>query len=99
MHCSQVSSSNINRLDHEPFYQSNIERLLHLCLEDCKNEPKRLKLTPNKGTNRKFVNFHVFPDSVHQAELEKHQGHIRLDTKFPFHGAHGRLTYDLHDKN
>ena len=24
---------------------------------------------------------------------------MRLDTKFPFHGAHGRLTFDLHDKN
>ena len=24
---------------------------------------------------------------------------MRLDTKFPFHGAHGRLTYDIHDKN
>ena len=41
----------------------------------------------------------VFPDSAHQAELEKHQGHIRQDTKFPFHGANGRLFYDLHDKN
>ena len=98
VHCSQVSNGNKNRLDHESFYQSNIERLLHLSFEDCKNELKRLNLTPNKGTNRKLVNFQVFPDSAHQAELEKHQGHIRLDTKFPFHGAHGKLTYDLHDK-
>ena len=90
VHCSQVSNGNKNRLDHESFYQSNIERLLHLSPQDCKNEVKRLNLTPN---------FQVFPDLAHQAELEKHQGHIRLDTKFPFYGAHGRLTHDLHDKN
>ena len=28
VHCSQVSNENKNRLDHESFYQSNIERLL-----------------------------------------------------------------------
>ena len=28
VHCSQVSNGNKNRLDHESFYQSNIERLL-----------------------------------------------------------------------
>ena len=39
-HCSQVSNGNKNRLDHESFYQSNIERLLHLSSEDCKNELK-----------------------------------------------------------
>ena len=85
--CSQVSNGNKKRLDHESFYQSNIKRLLHLSPEDCKNELKRPKLTPNKGTNRKLVNFQVFPEA-HQAGLEKHQGHIRLDTKFSFHGAH-----------
>ena len=41
VHCSQVSNSNKNRLDHESFYQSNIERLLHLSPENCKNELKR----------------------------------------------------------
>ena len=46
-----------------------------------------------------MVDFQVFPDSAHQAELERYQGHFRLDDEFPFHGAHGRLTYDLHDKN
>ena len=85
-------------MDHGSFYQSNNERLLHLSPQDCKNELKRLKLTPNKGTNRTLVNFQVFPDVAHQAELEKHQDHIRLDTKFPFHEAHGRLIYDLHVK-
>ena len=30
VHCSQVSIGNKNRLDHESFYQSNIERFLHL---------------------------------------------------------------------
>ena len=86
-------------MDHESFYQCKIERFLYLSPQDCKNELKRLNLTPNIGTNRKLVNFQVFPDKAHQAELEKHQGHIILDTKFPFHGAHGRLEYDLHDKN
>ena len=98
VNCSQVSNGNKNRLDHESFYQSNIERLLHLCPQDCKNELRRLNLTQNDGTNRKLVNFQVFPDLAHQAELEKHQGHIRLDKNFPFHGTHGRLTCDLHDK-
>ena len=73
VHCSQVSNGNKNRLDHESFYQINIKRLLHLSPEDCKNELKRLNLTPNKSTNRKLVNFQVFQDSAHQAELEKHQ--------------------------
>ena len=99
IHCSQVSSVNKNRLDHESFYQSNIERLLHLSPQDCKNELKRLNLTQNVGTNRKLVNFQVFPDLAHQAELEKHQGHIRLETKFPFHRIQGSLTYDLPDNH
>ena len=86
-------------MDHESFHQSNIERLLHLSPQDCKNKIKRLNLTPNAGTNRKLVNFQVFPDVAHQTELEKHQGPIRLDTKFPFQREHGRLTYDIHDKH
>ena len=49
--------------------------------------------------NRKLVSFQVFPDLAHQAELEKHQGHIRLDRNFPFHGTHKRLIYDLNDKH
>ena len=48
VHCSEVSNENKNRLDHESFYQSNIERLLHLSPEDCKNELLRLNLTENK---------------------------------------------------
>ena len=83
-HCSQVSSGNKNRLYHESFYQSNIERLLHLNAQDYKNELRRLNLTQNDGTNRKLVIFQVFPDSAHQAELEKHQGHIRLVEISPF---------------
>ena len=85
VHCSQVSIGNKNRLDHESFYQSNIERLLHLSPQDCKNELRRLNLTQNDGMNRKLVNFQVFADLAHQAELEKHQGHVRLDRNFPFH--------------
>ena len=68
IHGSQVSNGNKNRLDHESFYQSNIKRLLHLSTDGCKNELKRLKLTSNKGTTRKLVNFQVFPESAHQAE-------------------------------
>ena len=94
VHCSQVSNGNKGRLDHESFYQNNIGRFLHLSPQECKNELTRLNLTPNEGTNRKLVNFHVFPDVAHQAELQKHQGHIRLETKFLFHG-----TYNLHDKH
>ena len=73
VHCSQVSNGNKSRLDHEYFYQSNFERLLHLSPQDCKNELKRLNLTPNEGTNRKILNFQVFPDVAHQAELGKHK--------------------------
>ena len=40
VHCSQVSNSIKNRIDHESFYQSNNKRLLHLSPEDCKNEIK-----------------------------------------------------------
>ena len=97
--CSQVSNGNKNRLDHESFYQSKIERLLHLNPNDCKNELLRLNLTRNKNTDRKVVNFQVFADSVHQAELERYQGHIKLDGKYPYYGAHGRLTYEIHDKH
>ena len=79
VHCSQVSNGNKNRLDHESFYQSNIERLLHLNPDDCKNELLRLNITRKKNTDRKIVNFQVFADSVHQAELERYQGHIRLE--------------------
>ena len=46
-----------------------------------------------------MVNFQVFPDSAHQAELERYQGHIKLDDKFPLHGAPRRLTYNLRDQN
>ena len=71
---------------------------MHLSPGDGKNELERSKITSNKGKKRKLENFQIFPDSAHQAELEKYQVHLRLDNKFPIHGAHGRLTYDLHDK-
>ena len=89
VHCSQVSNGNKNRVDHESFYQSNIERLFHLNPDDCKVELHRLNLTNYKHSERQIVNFHVFSDSVHQAELERYQGHINLDEKYPFNGAHG----------
>ena len=97
VYCSQVSNGNKNRLDHESFYQSNDERLLHLNPEYCKNKLLRLNLTRNE--NRKIVSFQVFADSVHQAELERYQGHIQLDEKYPYNGAHRRLNYDIHDKH
>ena len=93
VHCSQVSNGI------ESFHQSNIERLLYLKPEDYKNETLRFNLTKNKNSNRKIVNFQVFTDSVHQAELERYQGHIKLDERHPYNGAHGRLTYDLHEQH
>ena len=96
---SQISNRNKNRLDRESFYQSNIERLLHLKAQDCKSELLRLNLTKNKISNRKIVNFQVFTDSAHQADLERYQEHIKLDKKCPYNVAHGRITYDLHDKH
>ena len=53
VHCSQVSNGNKNRLDHESFYQSNIERLLQLIPDDCKSELLRLNITRNKNTDKK----------------------------------------------
>ena len=91
LHCSQVSGGNKNRLDHESFYQSKIERLLHLKPDDCKNELLRLNLTKAKNSNRKIVSFQVFTDSVHQAELEIYQVHIKLDERYPYNGTHGRI--------
>ena len=41
----------------------------------------------------------MFTDSVHQAELERYQGQIKLDERYPYNDAHGRLTYDIHDKH
>ena len=89
VHCSQVSN--------ESFYQSDIERLLHLDPEDCTNELKILKINTNE--NRNMVNFQLFPDSAHQAQVEHHQGHVQLDNKIPYHGANRHLTYDLNDNN
>ena len=54
---------------------------------------------PQKNTDRKMVNFQVFDDSVHQAELERYQRLVQLDEKYPYNGAHGRLFYDIHDKH
>ena len=81
MHCSEVSNGNKNRPDPKSFYQSNKERLLHLSPEDRTIEPYRLKLTTNKSTNQKLLNFEIFPDFAHQAELERYQGHLKLDEK------------------
>ena len=83
VNCSQVSNGNKSRLDHESFYQSNIERLLHLNSDDCKNKLLRLNLTRIKNTDKTIVNFQVFADSVHQAELERYQGNVQLDENYP----------------
>ena len=64
--------------------------MLYLSPQDCKKELKTLNLTTNPGTDSKLVNFQVFPDSAQGDKLEKYQGHTRLDTKFPFHGAKQR---------
>ena len=83
VHCSQVSNGNKNRLDHESFYQSNIERLLHLNPDDCKNELLRLNITQNKNSARKLVNFQVFSDSVHQSQLERHPRTYKTRRQIP----------------
>ena len=54
------------------------------------NELLRLNITRNKNIDRKIVYFQVLADSVHQAELERYQGHIKLDEIYPYNGAHGR---------
>ena len=36
--------------------------------------------------------------TAHQAELERLQCHIKLDYQYPYHGAHGRFTYNSHVK-
>ena len=59
--CSQVSNGNKNRLDHESFYQSNIERLLHLIPDDCKNELLRLNITRKKTLTGKQYIFKSLP--------------------------------------
>ena len=64
-----------------------------------KTDLKDLKSLQIEAKTEKIVNFQVFPDSAHQAELKKYQSHLRVDNKFLFHGAHERITYDLHDKN
>ena len=46
-----------------------------------------------------MVNFQVLPDSAHQAELELHQGHFKLDDQYPYDFAHRCLVDDLHDKS
>ena len=53
VHCSQVSNGIKNRLDHESFYQSNLERLLHLNPDDCKNELLRLNIAKIKTQTEK----------------------------------------------
>ena len=36
---------------------------------------------------------------MYQAQLEHHQGHVQLDNKILYQGAHESLIYDLHNKN
>ena len=50
----KVINGNKNRLDHESFYQFNIERLLHLNPDDCKNELLRQKIKTQTKKNSKF---------------------------------------------
>ena len=57
VHCSQISNGNKTRLDHESFYQSNIERILHLNPDDCKTELHRLNLTKKQTLRKKNSKF------------------------------------------
>ena len=57
-----------------------------------RNELKRLKTLTNKEKKKqKLVTFYIFPHSKHQAQLEQHQCHIRLDEKLPYYGPHRNL--------
>ena len=60
---------------------------------------KTPKNSQHKDSKRILVNFHVFLDSAQQTKLEQHQGHFQLDGKMPYHGAHRRSTYEIHNKN
>ena len=42
-----------------------------------------------------MVNFQVLADSFHQAEHERYQGHIQLDERHPFNGAHRHTTFTI----
>ena len=67
-------------------------------IDYCKKKLKRLKIVTNKTENRKLKTFQVFLDSAHEVQVEHHQGHVQLDKKNPYHGAHGRLIFDSHHK-
>ena len=67
--------------------------------EDCTNELNCLKIVTNKNDDQKLVKFHNFPDSAHQVQLEQAQGYFQIDKKLPYHGAHGQLTDEIHNKN
>ena len=54
-----------------------------------------MKFITNNEHYRKLVIFCVCPDSAHQAKREQLEGHIQFDKKFPYHGAHGRVTCDM----
>ena len=54
------------------------------------------KKVTNELKNSKLQILQIFPDAAHQAQFERHQGHIKLDDKLPYHGTHGCLNYDLH---
>ena len=94
MNCSQASNGIAHRLDHESFHQSNIERVLHLDPEYYKNELERFKIITIKDENCNLVNFQLFSDSSHRAQLEQHQVRIQLDKNFLHHGTHRKITFD-----
>ena len=83
------------RLDHESYHRSPIERLLYL-ISKTANTTKTLKFSQKEDKCQFSLSFHMFSDFNHQRQLEHNQGHIELEGKYPYHGAHGRLGFDHH---
>ena len=95
VHCSQVSNGIKSSFDHESFYQNRKERQTSWPWRFFKKKDANCsQILTDKDESRKIVKFWVFPVSAHQQQLEHHHGHIQLDDKFPYHGAHGRLACD-----
>ena len=57
---------------------------------------KLSKLVQHKQNTRALVGFHLFPELTHQ-QLEQSQSHTQFEENYSYHGALGRLSYDLHD--
>ena len=73
MHCTHVSNGTKYRFDQKSHYQSNIERLLLINPEGCKQEKQRLILVKRwvkvLRIRMKVLSFHKTSDSIHQLQI------------------------------